>query len=134
MSQSFVHHICIQTNTYTDSIKFYTEGLGFKLVQESPNFHGRDYNTWLQLGTFYIELQTGKKGESLGESVSNSQGIAHFCIWVENLDEEVARLQNLGAEFLLKNNMPIYQVENGFLCKVRAPEGTIVELRDNKGI
>lgn len=134
MSKSFVHHICIQTNTYADSIKFYTEGLGFNLVQESPNFHSRDYNSWLQLGAFYIELQTGKKEEPLGEAVQSNKGIAHFCIWVENLDEEAARLQKLGAEFLLKNDQLIYRVENGSLCKVRAPEGTVVELRDNKGI
>ncbi len=40
MKNSFVHHLCIQTNTYLETLKFYTEGLGFKLVQETPNFHG----------------------------------------------------------------------------------------------
>lgn len=134
MSKSFVHHLCIQTNCYLETLKFYTEGLGFVLVQESPNFHGRDYNTWLQLGDFYIELQTGKTNEVLCSANTNNQGLTHFCIWVEDLKSEVLRLRSLGIEFLMKNHEYIYHVENGFLCKVRAPEGTIVELRDNKGI
>jgi glyoxylase I family protein len=134
MSRNFVHHVCIQTNSYLETLKFYTEGLGFKLVQESPNFHGRDFNTWIQLGDFYIELQTGKTNELLSDANTNSQGLAHFCIWVEDLNAEVNRLRNLGVEFLMKNGEYIYQVENGSLCKVKAPEGTIVELRDNRGI
>lgn len=133
MSKSFVHHVCIQTNSYQETLKFYT-GLGFKLVQESPNFHGRDFNTWLQLGDFYIELQTGKTNELLRDVNTNSQGLAHFCIWVEDLNAEVNRLRSLGVEFLKKNQEYIYHVENGCLCKVKAPEGTIVELRDNRGI
>lgn len=134
MSKSFVHHLCIQSNRYAESVRFYTEGLGFILVQESPNFHGRDFNTWLQLGAFYIELQTGKTDEQLRDGTPNSQGLVHFCIWVENLAAEVIHLQELGVEFLMKNDQRIYHVENGSLCKVRAPEGTIVELRDNQGI
>jgi glyoxylase I family protein len=134
MPKSFVHHVCIQTNSYLETLKFYTEGLGFTLGQESPNFHGRDYNTWLQLGDFYIELQTGKSGEVLSDANTNIQGLVHFCIWVEDLNAEVNRLRSLGIEFLMKNGEYIYQVENGSLCKVKAPEGTIVELRDNRGI
>jgi glyoxylase I family protein len=53
---------------------------------------------------------------------------------VEDLNAEVNRLRNLGVEFLMKNGEYINQVENGSLCKVKAPEGTIVELRDNRGI
>lgn len=55
-----IHHICIQTNTYEESKKFYMDILGFELVKETPNFHERDYNTWLDLNGFMIELQTGK--------------------------------------------------------------------------
>jgi len=134
MKNSFVHHLCIQTNVYLETLKFYTEGLGFKLAQETPNFHGRNFNTWLQLGDFYIELQTGKHNELLINGNTNSQGIVHFCLWVEDLQTEVSRLRELGAEFLMKNNEFIYHVENGSLCKIKAPEGTIVELRSNKGI
>ncbi len=134
MTNHFVHHLCIQTNTYLETLRFYTEGLGFKIVQESPDFHGRNFNTWLQLEGFYIELQTGKCNEILTDGNTNSQGLSHFCLWVQDLNAEVIRLRELGTEFILKNNEYIYYVENGSLCKIKAPEGTIVELRDNRGI
>lgn len=134
MTSKFVHHLCIQTNHYQESLNFYQEVLGFELVLETPNFHTRDYNTWLKLGDFHIELQTGKLGESLCSYNQNSQGIVHFCLWVEDLAREVQRIKHLGYEFLLKNGEEIYRVENGCLCKLQAPEGTIIELRDNRGI
>ena len=134
MQTSYVHHLCIQTNCYKETIAFYTEALHFEVVQQSPNFHGRDYNTWLKLGTFFIELQTGKKGEKLIKSHSNSEGLVHFCIWFANLEYEVDRLVKMGCHFIKKNDKIIYHVENGALCKLVAPEGTIVELRSNPGI
>ena len=134
MAEKYVHHICIQTNTYAESINFYTEVLGFELVQESPNFHDRHFNTWLKLGAFYIELQTGKYNEDLDYCDSNSQGIVHFCLWVDNLSQEVNRLKAMNVNFIRKNDDIIYQVENGQLCKLQAPEGTIIEFRDNNGI
>ncbi|MGN7479528.1 VOC family protein [Solibacillus silvestris] len=134
MKNSYVHHICIQTNSYSETIEFYKRTLGFEVVQESPDFHGREFNTWLRLGTFYIELQTGKQSEFLAQVNSNSEGLVHFCIWVENLKFEVERLQKMNVHFIKKNDEIIYQVENGCLCKLIAPEGTIIELRNNQGI
>ena len=134
MQNRYVHHLCIQTNSYIETIEFYTKGLGFEVVQESPNFHGRDFNTWLRLGTFYIELQTGKQNELLTKAESNSEGLVHFCIWVEDLGLEVERLKRMNVNFIKKNEGIIYHVENGELCKLIAPEGTIIELRNNQGI
>ena len=134
MKNSYVHHLCIQTNSYLETIEFYKRALGFEVVQESPNFHGREFNTWLRLGNFYIELQTGKQSELLAQVNSNSEGLVHFCIWVEDLKVEVERLQKMNVNFIKKNEEIIYQVENGCLCKLIAPEGTIIELRNNQGI
>ncbi len=134
MKNSYVHHLCIQTNSYLDTVEFYTRGLGFEVVQESPNFHGREFNTWLKLGSFYIELQTGKHGEKLKKVNSNSESIVHFCIWVEDLEFEVERLQKMNVNFIKKYGEIIYHVENGYLCKITAPEGTIIELRTNHQI
>ncbi|MGE7981587.1 VOC family protein [Solibacillus sp. NPDC093137] len=129
-----MHHLCIQTNSYFETIEFYTKALGFEVVQESPNFQGRDYNSWLRLGDFYIELQTSKQGGTLTKVNLNSEGLVHFCIWVENLSLEVDRLQSMNLNFIKKNEEIIYHVENGELCKLIAPEGTIIELRNNQGI
>ncbi|MCR8964649.1 VOC family protein [Brevibacillus halotolerans] len=134
MSRKYVHHICIQTNTYKESLRFYQEALGFELIQETPHFHQRDFNTWLRLDSFYIELQTGKTGELLDPPNANTQGLVHLCLWVENLDTELQRMKHLGYRLKMKDGQEIYTVENGRLLKLLAPEGTIVELRDNQGI
>lgn len=42
MSMKKIHHICIQTETYEESINFYTKILGFEIVNESKNFHTRE--------------------------------------------------------------------------------------------
>jgi len=130
-----VHHICIQTNDYEKSLKFYTEILGFEIIKETINFHKRYFNTWLQLGSFMIELQTGKAGEKLNEYDRQSEGIVHFCIYSDNIQDEYKRLKKLGfSNFLRKNGEDIYMVENGYLFKITAPEGTIIEIRDTEGI
>lgn len=56
------HHICIQTDQYKESLEFYVDILGFKLIKETPDFHSRQYNSWLEQDGFFIELQTNKAG------------------------------------------------------------------------
>ncbi|MGE6490078.1 VOC family protein [Exiguobacterium sp. NPDC077395] len=124
-----IHHICIQTPDYAASKSFY-EALGFELVQESPNFHTRDFNSWLKLGDFYIELQTAKTDETLQDYSKHAAGPVHFALYVDNLEVEVARLEQLGVTFLPKHGGNIYFVVDGHLSKLKAPEGTIIELRD----
>lgn len=129
---TFVHHLCIQTNDYHQSLAFYQQ-IGFTLVEETPNFHGRSYNSWLQLGDFFIELQTGKDILATHKN-KDYTGIVHFCLWVDDLSQF---LQNSGLSediFLKKNGEIIYHVAGGALCKAVAPEGTIIEFRNKNAI
>jgi glyoxylase I family protein len=131
MSIKMMHHVCIQTAKYEESYKFYTEILGFELVKETANFHKREFNTWLSLGTFMIELQTAKKGDKLNNWSSLSEGIVHMCFLVDNVQEEFHRIKSLGyVSFKVKNGEEIYKVQDGYLFKVKAPEGTEIEIRD----
>lgn len=133
MTLKAIHHICIQTEKYEESLRFYTDILGFELVTETPNFHDRDFNTWLMLGAFYIELQTGKKGNPLIKSSSLTEGIVHFCFLTDNVQEEFNRIKKSGyTNFKVKNGETLYKVENGYLFKIIAPEGTEIEIRDTE--
>ena len=133
MSIKMMHHVCIQTERYEDSLKFYTEVLGFEIVTETPNFHNRDFNTWLKLGTFMIELQTPKRGDKLTHWSSLNEGIVHMCFLVDNVEEEFHRLKKLGnINFKIKNGEEIYKVVDGYLFKIKAPEGTEIEIRDTQ--
>ncbi|GKX66574.1 VOC family protein [Inconstantimicrobium mannanitabidum] len=131
MSIKTLHHVCVQTQKYKESLDFYTRILGFEIVIETPDFHGRDFNTWLRLGTFMIELQTPKKGTEFNTYSSLSEGIVHLCFWVDDINEELSRIKNLGyKDFKIKNGEEIYKVEKGYLFKIKAPEGTEIEMRD----
>jgi len=131
MSLKMLHHVCIQTEKYEESLKFYTEILEFELVTETANFHKRDFNTWLKLGTFMIELQTGKNGDKLNYWSSLNEGIVHMCFLVDNVSQELDRIKKLGyTNFKIKNGEEIYKVEDGYLFKIKAPEGTEIEIRD----
>lgn len=130
----FFHHVCIQTNCYIESVKFYRTVLGFELVQETPGFHGRDYNTWLKLGEFYIELQTGKNKEILISDSTSRTGIVHMCFQVDDFDKYYNIIKEIYSNFKTKNGKNVYEVEGGKLFKIIAPEGTIIEIRNNKVI
>lgn len=131
MSIKTVHHVCIQTEKYKESLEFYTKILGFELIKETANFHNRDFNTWLKLGTFMIELQTGKKGEKLNSWSSSNEGIVHMCFLVDDVEQEFHRIKKLGYNnFKIKDGKEIYKVEDGYLFKIKAPEGTEIEIRD----
>lgn len=132
MREKILHHICIQTRKYKESLEFYTSVLGFKMVKETANFHDRAFNTWLKLGTFMIELQTGKKDDKLNRWSSLNEGMVHMCFFVNDVHEEYNRIKKVGYNnFKVKNGQEIYKVEDGYLFKVKAPEGTEIEMRDN---
>ena len=135
MGIKMMHHVCIQTNNYKESLAFYTKILGFEIMQETKDFHNRDYNTWLKLGTFMIELQTNKKEEKLNPWNELNAGIVHMCFLVEDVQEEFTRIKGLGYNnFKVKNNEVIYNVEGNYLLKIKAPEGTEIEMRDKMEI
>lgn len=130
-----LHHICIQTNNYKESLEFYTNLLGFEIIKETKKFHNRDYNTWLKRGTLMIELQTSKKGEELLCWSSLNSGPVHLCFLVENVEKEYETLKSKGfLKFKVKDGKELYKVENGYLFKINAPDGTEIEIRDNPEI
>lgn len=129
------HHICIQTTVYEASKAFYMELLGFELEKESPQFHGRDFNTWLKLGGFRIELQTPKAKGEFAPYNSEASGIVHFCFLVPSVEKVYSDLVQKGfADFKLKEGKPLYEVEGSLLLKVKAPEGTIIEYREQESL
>lgn len=135
MAIKAMHHVCIQTSNYKESVEFYTKILGFEIVQETKNFHGRDYNTWLKLGIFMIELQTNKKEDNFIKYNKLTEGIVHMCFLVDNVKEEYNRIKSLGYDnFVIKDGEVVYIVEGSSLLKMKAPEGTIIEMRDKNEI
>lgn len=131
MSIKMIHHICIQTEKYAESLDFYTRILGFQIVSETPNFHRRDFNTWIKYGNFMIELQTPKEGDKFNKWNSLNAGPVHIAFIVDNVEQEYERIKSLGYDdFKLKNGQVVYKVLGESLFKIKAPEGTEIEMRD----
>ena len=130
-----IHHVCIQTNCYKESLAFYLNVLDFKLESEATDFNNRAYNTWLNLNGFMIELQTGKNVEQLDKVNDNTQGLVHFCLYSDSFDNDFNRiLDNKLSIFKEKNGKEIYSIGNNRLFKLISPEGTIIEIRDSEHI
>lgn len=126
-----LHHICIQTDRYEESLKFYKEVLGFTLIKETPGFHSRAFNTWLKQDDWMIELQTKRANEKLIAFNNRNKGIVHLSMLVDDIEAEYLRIKSLGCNsFKTKTGQDIYEVENSKLFKLVAPEGTIIEIRD----
>ena len=128
-----LHHVGIQTECYEESKRFYTEILGFKTIKETPNFHGRDYNTWLKLDEITIELQAAKVSTNLKGCNSLGEEPMHISFLVEKVENAYKEIKSKGYnDFKLKNGEEIYKGENCYLFKVKAPEGTEIEVRDSQ--
>lgn len=126
-----IHHICIQTEKYKESLDFYTRIMQFELVKESKNFHSREYNTWLKQNNFMIELQTPKLNDNLNKWTPLNEGPVHMGFIVDNVENEFERIKQLGySNFKMKNGEIVYKVEGESLFKIKAPEGTEIEIRD----
>lgn len=134
----FCHHVCIETSTYEKSLGFYRDVLGFGVVHTTPDFHGRAFNTWLRNGDILIELQTPKKPRAfplvrrIAFSLrAASGGIDHICFLVDDIEAETERILKAGHDaFKRKDGGIVYRVSGVALCKVVAPEGTVIELRE----
>lgn len=131
MGIKMIHHICIQTENYKESLNFYKKILGFEVINETRNFHGRAYNTWLKLNDFMIELQTPKNSDTFNPWSNLNEGPVHMGFIVDNVQEEYERIKKAGYNnFKVKNGKVIYEVEGEYLFKIKAPEGTEIEIRD----
>ena len=74
-------------------------------------------------------------GELFKEYNRDAEGIVHFCICLDDIQSEYRRIKQLGwTSFMNKSGEDIYEVEGGRLFKITAPEGTIIEIRENMGI
>lgn len=91
-----IHHICVHAKNIDESIAFYRDMFGFKLVgKESSDV---DEYAMLKLGTSRLELIQPKpqKESDFGDRGS----IAHIGLGVRDIDAVVKDLRAKGMQFL----------------------------------
>ena len=108
--------------------------LDMEIIEETPDFHGRDFNTWIKNDCLCIELQTPKKEQQFDRIDDVHTGISHICFWVNDINHLYQELCKKGACSFIKHGAnDIYEVNGGKLFKLMAPEGTIIEFRNKMG-
>jgi glyoxylase I family protein len=97
MKVSKIHHVAIICSNYEVSKYFYTEVLGFSIIQETFRDSRNSYKLDLQVGeNDRIELFSFPNPP---ERLSNPEacGLRHLCFEVNNLEETVRYLKSKGV-------------------------------------
>lgn len=92
-----IHHVAIIVSDYEKSRKFYTELLGFPIIRENYREERGDYKLDLKLGDCELEI-FGMPGSPKRPSYPEACGLRHLAFAVEDVEETVRKLQDLGIE------------------------------------
>lgn len=92
LSINRVHHIAIICSDYALSKHFYTQILGFKIIQENYRAGRKSYKLDLEVGNQYqIELFSFPE-PAKRPSRPEAAGLRHLAFEVDNIDEAVAAI------------------------------------------
>lgn len=95
---STLHHIAIICSDYALSKKFYTQVLGFKVIQEVYRADRCSYKLDLELnGIYLIELFSFPDSPNR-VTRPEACGLRHLAFSVANIQKEVETLTNLGIK------------------------------------
>lgn len=127
-----LHHICIQTACYDDSLKFYRDLLGFEVVRDDLYAPKRLHRTWLTRGPITIELLSEKCNKPYGDYSNALQGMPHMSFLVADIHAAYEEAVRFGANIKTRHKKAIYGIKGGKQFKLIAPEGTEIEIRDTE--
>jgi glyoxylase I family protein len=87
-----VHHIAIICSDYERSKHFYTQILGFKILQENYRAERKSYKLDLEVGNLYqIELFSFPD-PTPRPSRPEAAGLRHLAFEVDNIDDAIAAI------------------------------------------
>ena len=131
------HHVALRATDFDRTVKFYTEGLGFR-VHHAFAVPGRiDRAAFLDAGDGrYVEIfgpdsSVQSEGRRRAPGEERTEGaLLHFCLRVADTDAAYARALAAGAESRVAprtstlNRDPLVEVRIAF---VTGPEGEVIE-------
>jgi len=93
-----IHHIAILTDRYQESKQFYTDVLGFEVLNETYRKERDSYKLDLGLnGGYCLELFSFPEFKERN-SFPESKGLRHLAFAVDELEDCIAQLRAKGVE------------------------------------
>ena len=93
-----IHHIAIICSNYSVSKTFYTEVLGFEILQEVYREERDSYKLDLALNGQYIIELFSFPDPAERPSYPEANGLRHLAFAVKDIEKQVALLKNLGIK------------------------------------
>lgn len=123
-----IDHIAINTVDINQSVKFYTEVMGFELIKRVPN--GDNTLVYMKINeSSTIELFDHEKDIKYSEHPENASGTAHIALGVSGIKEWNEHLKKHNVEFTLPLCALGHLGKNVLLFK--DPNGVVIELSED---
>jgi glyoxylase I family protein len=137
-----LHHVAIGVSDFDKALKFYTEGLGFEIVQESELDNDVQANQVIGLDAITAKMAMLKAPNAFVELWHYSNptpndlrsrpcdyGYPHLALQVDDIEAECDRLKTHGMEFV---GEPVHYGDSASAIYGRDPCGNIIELYEIK--
>ncbi|MGB3573818.1 MAG: VOC family protein [Phormidesmis sp.] len=93
---SSIHHVAIICADYPRSKAFYTEVLGFEIIEETYRTERDSYKLDLRVGSGQIELFSFPNAPAR-PSYPEAQGLRHLAFAVSDIAAQIAKLESSGV-------------------------------------
>ncbi|MGB7487143.1 MAG: VOC family protein [Phormidesmis sp.] len=93
---SSIHHVAIICADYPRSKAFYTEVLGFEIIEETYRTERDSYKLDLRVGSGQIELCSCPNAPAR-PSYPEAQGLRHLAFAVSDIAAQIAKLESSGV-------------------------------------
>ncbi|MFK8050817.1 MAG: VOC family protein [Halioglobus sp.] len=137
-----LHHVAIGVNDFDKALKFYTEALGFEVVQRSDFDNDPMANRAIGLDAVKAKMAMLKTPNAFVElwQYNNPEpqdlrsrpcdyGYPHIALQVDDIQAEYDRLSDLGMEFV---GEVVHFGEDASAIYGRDPSGNVIELYEIK--
>ena len=123
-------HVHLKSEDPGTTADWYVKAFNFKIIKDSVRTFGDRFIRCESSDGTIINISGARTNEQMGNGDSNAHwGLEHFGIKVANMEEEIKRLEKLGAKLL---EGPIQVPDGPLIAFIKAPIDVRIELLQYK--